>query len=72
MSQWIKIFSHGHTGASEAKGDIDDYGIGECAMQGEVERAGIVQSEEKVQAGYISYTSSCIKIYTYVSIYKNT
>lgn len=75
MSQWIKIFvfstSHGHTGASEAKGDKDDYGIGECAMQGEVERAGIVQSEEKVQAGYISYTS-CIKIYIYVSIYKNT
>lgn len=28
-------------------------------------------SLEKVQAGYISYTS-CIKIYIYVSIYKNT
>lgn len=57
MPQWMKFFvfiiSHGHTGESVVKGDKDDYGIGECAMGGEVERAGIVQPEEKAQAGYV-------------------
>lgn len=51
MSHWIKFFvfstSHGHTGASVAKGDKDDYGIGKCPMRGEVERTGIVQPEKR-------------------------
>lgn len=73
MPQWIKFFvfsiSHGHTGASVVKGDKDDYGIGECAMGGAVERAGIVRQKRKLRQDmslYIPYQ------YLYVSIYKNT
>lgn len=53
MKFFVFSTSPDHTGA---RGDKDDYGIGECAMRGEVERAGIVQpGEEKARAGYISY-----------------